>query len=247
MKNSLAARSAEGNRMAAKRFSQQTRLFGVTSFLALAGIAGALILAHSDALALATMPVAQRANAPAGNVQNGKTVFANEKCAGCHGNQGEGGTGTIAGPRIGPPRFALPMFLDAVRNSKAPMPSFSASEVSDAALTDVYAFLNTMTPPAGAAAMAAPAGNAQNGQRLFTSAGCWECHDHEGQGGQGTGPRLAPNPIAYSAFVHQCRLPADEMPPYTSKVLSDAELADIYAYLLSIPKPPPVSNFPLLP
>jgi hypothetical protein len=37
------------------------------------------------------------------------------------------------------------------------------------------------------------------------------------------------------------------MPPYTSKVVSDAELADIYAYLQSIPTPPPASSIPLLP
>jgi hypothetical protein len=36
------------------------------------------------------------------------------------------------------------------------------------------------------------------------------------------------------------------MPPYTSKVLTDAQLADIYSFLQSIPKPPDVSTIPLL-
>jgi len=36
------------------------------------------------------------------------------------------------------------------------------------------------------------------------------------------------------------------MPPYVSKVLSNAELADIRAYLASIPEPPPVKSIPLL-
>jgi cytochrome c1 len=36
------------------------------------------------------------------------------------------------------------------------------------------------------------------------------------------------------------------MPPYTKKVASDQELGDIYAYLQSIPEPPPVKSIPLL-
>lgn len=100
--------------------------------------------------------------------------------------------------------------------------------------------------PAQASTTATPAGNADNGKQLFTRAGCYECHDRQGQGGGGTGPRLAPNPIPFTAFLHQCRQPADEMPPYTSKVLSDAQIADIYAFLQSIPKPPAASSIPLL-
>jgi hypothetical protein len=36
------------------------------------------------------------------------------------------------------------------------------------------------------------------------------------------------------------------MPPYTAKVLSDSELADIYAFLRSVPKPPNAQSIPLL-
>jgi hypothetical protein len=36
------------------------------------------------------------------------------------------------------------------------------------------------------------------------------------------------------------------MPPYTAKVLSDQDLADIYAYLMSIPPPPAIDSIPLL-
>jgi cytochrome c553 len=94
---------------------------------------------------------------------------------------------------------------------------------------------------------AAPAtGNPENGKKIFNTVGCFECHDHEGQGGTGTGPRLAGDPITFSAFVSQLRHPASQMPPYTEKVLSDTQVADIYSYLHSIPKPPPASSIPLL-
>jgi mono/diheme cytochrome c family protein len=36
------------------------------------------------------------------------------------------------------------------------------------------------------------------------------------------------------------------MPAYSAKVMSDAELADVRAYLATIPAPPPVNTIPLL-
>jgi ubiquinol-cytochrome c reductase cytochrome c subunit len=92
---------------------------------------------------------------------------------------------------------------------------------------------------------AAPAGNAENGKKIYTSYGCYQCHNYAAHGG-GAGPRLAPKPIAFEAFTRQVRKPSNEMPPYTAKVVSDKELADIYAFLLTIPEPPAVSGIPIL-
>lgn len=92
----------------------------------------------------------------------------------------------------------------------------------------------------------APTGNAKNGRAVYTTAGCYECHGREAQGGAGTGPKLGPAPIPFSAFVFQVRSPRDQMPPYTSKVLPDADLADIYAFVQSLPQPPKVESIPLL-
>src|ERR1700736_2066347 len=61
----------------------------------------------------------------------------------------------------------------------------------------------------------AQSGNAENGKRLFTKDGCYECHGREGQGSSMTGPRLAPNPIPFEVFVPYVRKPTREMPPYT--------------------------------
>ena len=36
------------------------------------------------------------------------------------------------------------------------------------------------------------------------------------------------------------------MPPYTTKVLSEQQLADVYAFLRSVPEPLPVDGIPLL-
>src|SRR5690242_18041228 len=79
-------------------------------------------------------------------------------------------------------------------------------------------------------------GNAENGKKLFLKNGCYECHGTVGQGG--TGPRLAPRPLPASALTAYVRKPGNGMPPYSAKVMSDAEIADIRAYLATIPEPP---------
>lgn len=92
--------------------------------------------------------------------------------------------------------------------------------------------------------LAAQEGNATNGKRLFVKDGCYECHGYAGQGGAGA--RLAPHVMATANFIKYVRHPAGAMPPYTSKVASDAELSDIRAYLATIPEPPPLKSIPIL-
>jgi len=89
-------------------------------------------------------------------------------------------------------------------------------------------------------------GNVENGKRLFTNSGCYECHGREGQGSRYSGPRLSPDPIALPAFRVYVRAPKGQMPPYTGKVLTDAELADIHAFLESLPAPRAAKTIPLL-
>jgi ubiquinol-cytochrome c reductase cytochrome c subunit len=91
-----------------------------------------------------------------------------------------------------------------------------------------------------------PAGNAQNGRKLFAANGCYQCHGYEAQGATPTGPRLGPRPLAFAAFSKYVRQPTGQMPPYTSKVITDATLADIYAFLQSLPAPPSVDSIPAL-
>ena len=90
----------------------------------------------------------------------------------------------------------------------------------------------------------APAGNAENGQKLFVKNGCYECHGREGQGSSMTGPRIAPNPPSFEYVSSYIRAPKGEMPPYSAKVLPDKDVADIYAFLQSRKEPPKTS--PLL-
>ena len=87
--------------------------------------------------------------------------------------------------------------------------------------------------------------SATSGRALFMTVGCASCHGTVGQGG-GAGPRIAPDPLPFEALASFVRNTSREMPPYSDKVLSDQALADIYAYLQSVPRPPDVKNVPLL-
>jgi mono/diheme cytochrome c family protein len=100
--------------------------------------------------------------------------------------------------------------------------------------------------PAFAQDNGAPTGNVKAGQQVYKAVGCWQCHGTAGQGGAITGPRLAPSALPYAAFLQQLRTPQNAMAPYEPKILSDADVANIYAYLKSVPAPKSVQDIPLL-
>jgi mono/diheme cytochrome c family protein len=101
--------------------------------------------------------------------------------------------------------------------------------------------------PQGEKSAASPAGNAETGKKIFTKDGCYECHGRDGQGAaQASGPRIGPSQRFIRPFIKYVREPTGQMPPYTSAVISDQELGDIYAYLQSRPKATPSKDIPLL-
>jgi mono/diheme cytochrome c family protein len=89
-------------------------------------------------------------------------------------------------------------------------------------------------------------GSADNGKRLYMKDGCYECHSLQGQGSMASGPRIGPDPIPFSAIVSYVRHPGGDMPPYSNRVMTDQELADIYAFLESLPTAADSKTIPLL-
>jgi mono/diheme cytochrome c family protein len=89
-----------------------------------------------------------------------------------------------------------------------------------------------------------------NGESVYLRVGCHTCHGTVGHGG--AGPRLAPDTLPLLGFATWVRngTPgwsfASGMPAYPAGVISDAELADVRAYLSSLAPPPPVAEIPLL-
>jgi mono/diheme cytochrome c family protein len=88
--------------------------------------------------------------------------------------------------------------------------------------------------------------NVARGKQLYMATGCYQCHGTRGEGGGNSGSRLAPTPIPYEGFMLQLRRPRARMPFYTDVVMPDADVADIYAYLLSVPKGKTAAEIPML-
>jgi ubiquinol-cytochrome c reductase cytochrome c subunit len=106
------------------------------------------------------------------------------------------------------------------------------------AVSAVFAFWTGV-----ANAQAPVSGDAQKGKELYLKYSCYACHSYDGHGG--AGPRLVPLAMTatrFTAYVHNPR----RMPPYTDKVLTDAQLADVFAYIKSMPASPPAGEIPLL-
>jgi mono/diheme cytochrome c family protein len=102
-----------------------------------------------------------------------------------------------------------------------------------------------LAPPAFA--QGAAAGDATRGQAIFLKDACYTCHGTTGTGGA-AGPQLAHGGLTFDAIKQQLRTPQTRMPSYSEKILSDAEIADITAYIQSLsagPRPTGKDN-PLL-
>lgn len=122
------------------------------------------------------------------------------------------------------------------------------NRIATSALAAFAAALVTVSVATAQAPAAAPApsGDAAHGKTAFMSYGCYECHGTIGMGNYGAGPKLAPHPLPWTAVVNQVRKPRADMPSYSATILPDKDLADIYAYLQTIPAGKPGSQIPLL-
>ena len=92
----------------------------------------------------------------------------------------------------------------------------------------------------------APAGSAERGKKLYVDFNCYSCHGTHAQGGgRGAEP---PIPLGYpwAGFLQQMRRPRQDMPAYEEKLVSNQELADLYAYFASIRPAPAAKDIPLL-
>lgn len=99
-----------------------------------------------------------------------------------------------------------------------------------------------------AQAQDAPHGDAANGKRLYLVDGCFTCHGRSGQGGayNTPAPILAHTAMPFDGFKGQIRNPINDMPAYPTAILSDKDIADIYAFVESLAGPRVPKDFPIL-
>ena len=101
---------------------------------------------------------------------------------------------------------------------------------------------------AAAQAQDAPRGDAANGKRLYLADGCFTCHGRSGQGGayNTPAPILAHTAMPFDGFKGQVRNPINDMPAFPTAILSDKDIADIYAFVETLPGPRSPKDFPIL-
>ena len=109
----------------------------------------------------------------AGDAAKGKTLWEGNSCKRCHGENGEG---KYAGPRAGDGKKAAD-WIKQVRTPRQNMPAYSSTQLSDADLTDMWAFMQTLTKPASFTPIAyTPAEGDLPGKALFSQKRCVACH-----------------------------------------------------------------------
>jgi ubiquinol-cytochrome c reductase cytochrome c subunit len=92
-----------------------------------------------------------------------------------------------------------------------------------------------------------PSGDVARGKAAYMKQGCYACHGTVGQGGdRGSGPRIPYDVWPWEAFARQIRSPREAMPRYAKEHVSDQDVADMYAYIVSIKRGPKASEIPLL-
>ena len=73
----------------------------------------------------------------------------------------------------------------------------------------------------------------ENGRRLYSYQGCIECHGPNAEGD--IGPMTAGLTVSFEEFLTQLRTPREEMDAYPPELLNEADAADLYAFLRSLP------------
>ena len=99
-----------------------------------------------------------------------------------------------------------------------------------------------------ARAQDAPRGDTANGKRVYLAVGCMYCHGRAGQGGAMNypAPPLAKTELPFDGFKGVLRDSLRDMPAYVEAVLADKDIADIYAFLQSLPGRQPPKEITIL-
>lgn len=158
---------------------------------------------------------------------NGKVIWEEQSaCQRCHGAAAEG---MWAGPLAGTER-TVEEFIGQVRSPRRNMPAFSAEQISDEQLTDIYAYVTTLIKPADFTPMDAglPA-DAPAGQQLLVAKRCVACHSTTGPIKGFIDRGELPTVEGVAMQVHS---PRKNMPTFSTEQVSDEEIAQIVDFLV---------------
>jgi mono/diheme cytochrome c family protein len=183
---------------------------------------------------------------PAGDAEAGEHLFVEKSCVVCHQVGLHGG---VAGPSLDHlGHFGSPILVAAAMWNHGPgmqtmmeakgvdRPTFSDSE-----LTDLIAYLESISPPTLAGPLYVLPGDAEQGRIVFTNSSCAECHSVRGAGGR-VGPDLARRGVHWDLTQFAAAM-WNKAPRMTADMrargiqvpqIGAGEMADLVAYLYSV-------------
>ena len=143
--------------------------------------------------------------------------WAESACAGCHGDNAQGGIGPSLAGTVQP--FA--QFQTVVRRGAMGMPATSESQMSDQTLRALYDWLQEQVE----AVAVQPA--------VWVDAQCGVCHGTNAEGASARG--LSAEELTFDEFQRTVRDGAEGMPPYDASRVSDADMQAVYDWLMALP------------
>ena len=109
--------------------------------------AGALAVTTIAVLALSIGAPARSQDRLAGDAANGRRVYIAVGCFECHGRVGQGGAYTGPAPVLAKTAMPVEAFAAFIREPPYDMPAYVASVLPDQAVTDIYAYLQSLPGP----------------------------------------------------------------------------------------------------
>ena len=172
------------------------------------------------------------------DLANGQQLFLDEQCVACHGAEAAGGIG----PALDHTALTYDQFITKVRTALPPKPAYSAEELPDEGVFDIYSWLQNM--PAAQQVKALPPfqvvkvepGQEQLpegkilGMSLWTGFHCSDCHGAFAQG-TSRGPALAGISFPYELERAKMRQTADQIPEHAQTYMRDTVLKRLYKWL----------------
>lgn len=167
------------------------------------------------------------------NLEHGQTAWQEAQCPACHGPQGLGGIG----PQLASTELPYDQFLHVVRTALPPKPAFTAEQLPDQAVYDIYAWVRTQIPPAqlvereiGPPTNETPSLEDMRSMTIWTCRSCDSCHGVFAQGGP-DGPTLAGLNDPVEEELARMRQTADTISEHSSEHISDEIFEKLYGWL----------------
>lgn len=162
-----------------------------------------------------------------GDPVKGQAAWAQANCKACHGNNGEG---KYAGARAGDGKTAAD-WIKQVHTPRANMPAYTTAQISDTAITDMWAYMQTLPKPASFTPVSTtiPAGSLP-GHQVMVDKRCVACHANVEAFVKA---RFVDQnrDVTAEVVTKQLRTPARFMPMFNTTQVADAQAAQIAEFL----------------